>query len=463
MSLLTVQEAADLLKVSTSWIRRHLSELPVVPMPGQVVRIDKDRLQVSMESRKSLKPEEPTMVNRFQRGSWKVRGKKKMVYGRFRLETLDANGEREFWHGPLGLRKEFATESAIQKKLDAVMDEMLKPGAVPPSAKTMTFFGLAEEWKLVKGPGIKAKSSASYKHWCDALRSYIYDWHLKDEGKAFKDRLIANIQQKDVVQLLNGQAAKYSRSSLRSMRGVLRKVLLYAQANGYIQRAPNWLDKMTLAKAHGRKLVRAKLTPQQTLSFVNKLKEPYSTLVLLLAALGLRGEAAVGLQPTDLDAEDVLHVRRVIYNREVVPLRNSEEVEIEECYPLSVDVPVHADLLQRLRSVGAGAKWIFHGRTGNPLDLGNARKRKLHKVESSVGVKVGGWHDFRHALVHSLYKSQEVRSKIISKLVGHSSEAFTAKVYDHAEQSEIREALAVVGRRLEPKMEPNRVFNETNP
>src|SRR5580700_2122880 len=114
MSLLTVQEAAVLLNVSTSWIRRHLSELPVVPMPGQVVRIDKDRLQVSMESRKSLKPEEPTMVNRFQRGSWKVRGKKKMVYGRFRLETLDAKGEREIAVVKLGLRKEFATEYAIQ-------------------------------------------------------------------------------------------------------------------------------------------------------------------------------------------------------------------------------------------------------------------------------------------------------------------------------------------------------------
>jgi integrase len=76
-------------------------------------------------------------------------------------------------------------------------------------------------------------------------------------------------------------------------------------------------------------------------------------------------------------------------------------------------------------------------------------------VAAIVGVKVGGWHDFRHALVHSLYKSQEVRPKIISKIVGHASEKFTAKVYDHAEQIEIRDALAVMGRRLEPNVEPN--------
>ena len=86
------------------------------------------------------------MVNRFQRGSWKVVGKKKMVWGKFRLEELDAKGNRKVKKVPLGLRKEFATESAIQKKLDEVMDEMLKPGAVSPSAKTMTFSELSEEW-----------------------------------------------------------------------------------------------------------------------------------------------------------------------------------------------------------------------------------------------------------------------------------------------------------------------------
>ncbi len=111
-----------------------------------------------------------------------------------------------------------------------------------------------------------------------------------------------------------------------------------------------------------------------------------------LASVGLRGEAAVGLQPPDLDTKNVLHVRRVIYNREEIPS------EKEELYPLDPAVPAHAELLQRLRSLGAGAKWILHGRTGEPLDLGNARKRQLHPAAAAIGVKVGGWHDFRHTL-----------------------------------------------------------------
>jgi hypothetical protein len=196
-----------------------------------MIRIDSTKIQGTMMGRKSLEPREPIMVNRFQRGSWKVVGKKKMVLGKFRLEELDAKGSRKVKKVPLGLRKEFATESAIQKKLDAVMEEWLKPGAVKPSAKALKFGELAEEWKTAEGPAIKRKSLASYDHHSDALRAYILDWRPPTPAgsKPFKDRLIADIQRKDVQQLLNEQATKYGESTLRSIKVALRKVLLYAR------------------------------------------------------------------------------------------------------------------------------------------------------------------------------------------------------------------------------------------
>jgi integrase len=222
----------------------------------------------------------------------------------------------------------------------------------------------------------------------------------------------------------------------------------YAEVNGYFKDNPRphgWLDRIGLAEAHGRTLVRAHLTPEQTRAFVDALPEPYATLVLLLGTVGLRGEAAVGLQPADLDAEDALYTRRVIYNRGVF-------ADKEERFPL--DAVIHAELLHRLRTLGTGAKWVFHSRTGTPLDLGNARKRHLHVVATALGIKVGGWHDFRHALVHTL-RVHGVHSKVVSKMVGHASEAFTERVYDHAEQKEIGNALAVMGKRLAPSVAPN--------
>jgi integrase len=94
---------------------------------------------------------------------------------------------------------------------------------------------------------------------------------------------------------------------------VLRMVLGWAVRNGELEQPDGWLERIRLPKkVGGRKVERTELTPEQTLAFVSRLKEPYSTLVLLLASVGLRGEAAIGLQPHDLDAADVW---RVIYDR----------------------------------------------------------------------------------------------------------------------------------------------------
>ncbi len=284
-----------------------------------MIRVDSEKLLSTMDSRKSLEPKELTLVNRFQRGSWKVVGKKKMVWGKFRLEELDAKGNRKVKKVPLGLRKEFATESVIQKKLDAVMEEWLKPGAVKPSAKTMTFLELADEWKTAEGPAIKRKSLASYDHHNDALRAYVLDWRPQTPAgsKPFKDRSIADIQRKDVQQLLNDQATKYSESTLRSIKVALRKVLLYAEVNGYVERPTGWLNGIALAETHGRNVARIELTPAQTLSIVAQLQEPYATLVLTIALLGLRIQAATGIQPDDLDSDNVLRIHRVLYKGEV--------------------------------------------------------------------------------------------------------------------------------------------------
>lgn len=445
-----VAQTAEFLHVSASWVRRHLVELPVIRC-GRLLRFDSAAIGLKLDAGKSLKPKEPIMVNRFQRGSVYLRGKKKMWYGKFRLETLNAKGERNVANVPLGTVRDLPNKTDARKKLTEVMEEMLKPCAVPPSAKKMKFSELADEWKTVEGPAILKKSKASYKHWVDTLRAYILDWVPLTGGMAFKDRLIADIQRRDVQQLLNEQAAKYSESTLRSMKIVLRKVLLYAEVNAYIQRPTGWLNKIALPEAHGRTLERAHLTPEQTLAFVDYLPEPYSTLVLFLA-YGSRGEEAVGLKPTDLDGNNILTIRRIIYNREVTAL-TGDDLKV-----LPLTDPALAGLVERLRKLGKGHEWIFRTRAGTPLDLGNARRRYLHPAAAALGTPVGGWHDFRHALVHTLRKDG-VHSKVISKVVGHKTEGIASRVYDHAEQGEIRDALGVMGRRLVPRMVPNAPVN----
>jgi len=187
------------------------------------------------------------------------------------------------------------------------------------------FSALAEEWKKCVGVTLEG---SSLKHYSDALRAYILP--------TFGNKDIRSINREAVELFLASQAAKHSRSSLRSMRVTLCMILRWAEKNDEFQQQPQphgWLEGIRLPKkVGGRKVTRTELTPEQTRAFVSRMKDPYSTLVLLLASVGVRGEAAVGLQPGDLDAENVLRAKRVIYDGEVIPL--TEEEQKKHIFPL---------------------------------------------------------------------------------------------------------------------------------
>jgi integrase len=442
-----ISQAAEYLKVSESWVRRHLAELPH-SRHGRLIRFDPEGLKRTVVGRKSLEPKELVMVNRFQRGMVYLRGKKKMWYGRFRLETLNAKGDREIWNCPLGLKTELPTKFKAEEKLREIMDGVLKSGI---STKVKLYSTLVEEWKATEGMTLDEGSLNNYSN---TLRACVLP--------TFANTDVRTITRKSIQDFLTKQAKKYSKSYVKSMRVTLCMTLAWAEQNGYLQQPNGWLEGIRLPRAFGgRKVVRTELLPEQTDQFVSRLKEPYSTLVLLLASVGIRGEAAIGLQPADLDAKNVLHVRRVIYgtgtHKRVIPLTDSEGREKEEIYPL--DALVHVELLQRLRTLGAGAEWILHGRTGEPVDLGNARKRWLHPTAALIGVKVGGWHDFRHTLKRQMRRAKE-DPVVVRDTLGHSR-VEQQEVYDEARRTEVGEALRRVGlllqsgRQLVPSVEPN--------
>ena len=157
-------------------------------------------------------------------------------------------------------------------------------------------------------------------------------------------------------------------------------------------------------------MVPTELKPEQTLAIVERLKEPYSTMVLFVASLGPRIEEATGLQPGDLDENNVLHIRRVVYGGEV------EVLEKEQLVP--PDSVMHADLIQRIRALGSGRNWVFQPRAGTPINSGNVRRRFLHPAAAAVGVKIGGWHDFRHTLTRMMRRAS-VNAVVARGTLGH--------------------------------------------
>lgn len=376
--------------------------------------------------------------NRYQRGGVYLRGKREKVwYGTYRIDSPE--GRRPI-NIRLGTLEELPTKVSAREKLREKIAEMTKSDGNPPTVNSMKYSELVERWKRSEGAGM---GDTTLEHYANALRALVLP--------KWKDRTIDSIQREDITDLLNSQAAKYSRSSLKSMRLVVTMTLAWAERNSYIKRPNGWLDGIRLPrKTGGRKVVRTELEPSQTLGIIQQLKEPYSTLVLFEGLCGRRIEEAIGIKPTDLDDNNVLHIRRVIYNGRV------EELEEEQLLPL--DQHEHDELVRRLRSLGTGHEWVFHSRKGTPINPGNARRRYLKPAAKAVGVEIGGWHDFRHTLIRKMRKAG-VHPVVVSGTVGHKRVELAPEVYDRATQSEIRDALGRVGKQLLPNLLPSALPN----
>jgi integrase len=93
-----------------------------------------------------------------------------------------------------------------------------------------------------------------------------------------------------------------------------------------------------------------------------------------------------------------------------------EVLEKEQLLPL--DSIVHADLIRRIRALGVGRKWVFQSRAGTPINSSNVRRRCLHPAAAAVGVKIGGWHDFRHTLTRMMRRAG-VNAVVVSGTLGH--------------------------------------------
>jgi integrase len=431
--LMTVAETAEFVRMSESWVRRHLAELPAVRR-GRSIRIDSEQIKISIATGKSLEPRRAIMPSRCQRGGVYRRGKKNnMYYGTYRLDTSE--GRRPI-NIRLGTVKELPTKAAARAKLEELIHGMMSSPKPDVEAKhKMTYTELVTEWKDTEGPAIRAKSETTYEHYPNALRAYVLP--------ELANQTLDSIRRKTIQQLLNKKAANYSESALRSMRTVLRKTLGYAALNDYIKRPHGWLDNIALAEAHGRTVVRTELKPEQTLAIIARLQEPYATLVLFLALLGRRIQEAIGLQPTDLGEDCVLHIRRVVYNGRIIPLNESEQLH------LPLDAIAHKELVRRIRNLGKGHTWVFHSRRGTLLNPGNARRRYLHPAAKAAGVVVGGWHDFRHTLTRTLRRAG-VHPVVVSGTLGHAKVDLAMNTYDKASPEDIREGLGVMVKQLLP-------------
>lgn len=428
--LLDVSETAEFLKVSESWIRRHIAELPTVHV-GRLVRFDSALLlrkfSGKIPSGKSLKPERKLMPSRYQRGSVYKRGSKVQVwYGIFREDVGNTSGhvQRRQRKVRLGTVTELPTKNAARSKLSELLN-----GSSP--TVELDFQELATRWKQAEGSTMKP---TTLRHYQNTLRAYVIP--------AFGTWKISSINREDVQTFLANQAKKYSKSTLRSMRVVLGLTLGWAKNCGWLPHNP--CDGVRLPRVtNGRKVMRTILTPPQVSAIAEKLEEPYASLVLFFSASGLRIGEAIALKWSDFDGE-VLYVTRRIYDGAVDTVKTVSSAR---------KLPISSTLLERLRQLGDG-EWVFRSREGTPINPGNGLKRYVRPAAKRLGIPLGGWHNFRHSMTTNMRRNG-VHPKVVSGVLGHAKVQLAMNTYDHTNVEDFRLPLATIAEELLPNVTKN--------
>lgn len=178
------------------------------------------------------------------------------------------------------------------------------------------------------------------------------------------------------------------------------------------------------------------LTPKQTSTILNRMRQPESTMTLLVAATGLRFSEVAGLQWQDVDyANDCIHVRRTWIGGEV-----SEQLKTKQSRSA---VPMAGELAQFLRewqkatAYGNPTDWVFassktHGRTPRVGNMLAADHLRPAAIKAGVILKPGqrfGFHNLRHSLSSLLITGQKADVRTTQDILRHSSSATTIQLY----------------------------------
>lgn len=183
--------------------------------------------------------------------------------------------------------------------------------------------------------------------------------------------------------------------------------------------------------------------PAEFRALLAKLTEPYKTMVITVACLGLRVCEMLGLQWGDIDLENLTaKIQRSVAEGEV----NETKTEASQAtLPLDPDL-AESLLAHKARSIYVDeSDFVFARPDGRPPWPDGILTNHLQPASKAAGTGKIGWHTFRHTystLIHALGTTPAVQKELLR----HASIQTTLNLYTQAVSEDKREAaLKVVG------------------
>lgn len=359
------------------------------------------------------------MRRRFQSGSVRKRGNRPPVWeGRYYEPVLVAGKLKKVRRAlVLGLCSEI-TKGEAKRNFQAII-RPLNEGLHSP-AQAMQFADFCARWKKEIMENYRPSTRGFYESTLDRwIIPYFGDWAL------------GNIKTPDVQHFIN-RFRDYSASVLKHLRATLGRVFRTAVDWEYLQRNPVSDLKLPEGKPAQRARV---IAPGEIRLLVDRLKEPYRTMVVLMAGTVIRESELLALKWSDFDwLQRVITVRQSLYRGTIAATKSKKG-----CRDIPFGPIVAGAVLALSQSSHNRGEFLFlteHGKIYNPRVV---ERRAFAPAIARLNLQPFTWRSFRRTGATTLHVNN-VPLKVQQEIMGHATPDMSL-LYTEAELVQRRTAI----------------------
>lgn len=259
----------------------------------------------------------------------------------------------------------------------------------------------------------------------------------------------------DQIQRFYGQLQRkgLSARTVRYVHSVLSSSLNHAEMQGMIFNNP--CKRCQLPKQHKTEM--KYFAPDQVRQFLEAAKDSKQYALFVLAIeTGMRPGEYLALQWKDIDLENqTLSVRRTVKVKKGGGFYYSTPKTAKSNRPLTLTPElIEALKAQRIRQLEAKMQirdvyrdndLVFPNEIGDPLLIGNLRKRYFERIVKGAGLPMIRLYDLRHTSA-TMMLSEGEHPKVVSERLGHASVVLTLDTYSHVLPNMQKQATAKMGK-----------------
>lgn len=333
---------------------------------------------------------------------------------------------------------EFPTEASARRHLEALLWKV-NAGSSPSAVAELTVAGLCdrfiEEEYLREISSLKAGQLNTYGTVrVSTARSYLQliESHIRPKwGQTF----LTKITPAQVADWLRTMAlSPVTKAHIKALlHRLFEKAMLWEALP--VQRNPMELVEIRGSSKRSRRP--SVLTAEQCNVLIDRLEQPYRTMVAVGLCTGLRVSEILALRWGDIDFQRMeMRVCRAVV-RGIVDVVKTDYSE--DTLPLDGDF---ADALKRWGAVcpASADGWIFPSPvTGRPYTPGVLQQKVIRRVGRELGLTNVGWHTLRHTY-RSLLDANGTPVGVQQRLMRHAEIATTMNRYGDALMNDKRKA-----------------------